>query len=124
MRSGLLKCPELQCDQEKQGYCADSNKMNEFVKENDFIGWYETSAKDNINIDDSAKGLVGQVSGEREGDLVDVGNQLSTLADPAERPEDSVGRGRCGEDHIGASGRATELEKVFLLSGWQVLPYE
>lgn len=50
--------------------------MDEFVKENDFIGWYETSAKDNINIDDSAKGLVGQVSEEGEGDLVDVSNQL------------------------------------------------
>lgn len=36
--------------------------MDEFVKENDFIGWFETSAKDNINIDESAKGLVGQVS--------------------------------------------------------------
>lgn len=35
--------------------------MDEFVKENDFIGWFETSAKDNINIDESAKGLVAQV---------------------------------------------------------------
>lgn len=35
--------------------------MDEFVKENDFIGWHETSAKDNINIDEAAKGLVGQV---------------------------------------------------------------
>lgn len=51
--------------------------MDEFVKENDFIGWYETSAKDNINIDESAKGLVGQVSGKGEGVLVrDVSNQL------------------------------------------------
>lgn len=52
----------LQCDQEKQGFCMDSAKMDEFVKENDFIGWFETSAKDNINIDESAKALVGQVS--------------------------------------------------------------
>lgn len=36
--------------------------MDEFVRENDFIGWHETSAKDNINIEESAKGLVGQVN--------------------------------------------------------------
>lgn len=52
------------CDQEKQGFCADSSKMDEFVKENDFVGWFETSAKDNINIEEAAKGLVAQVSVE------------------------------------------------------------
>lgn len=51
----------FQCDQEKQGLCAESNKMDEFVKENNFIGWFETSARDNINIDESARGLVAQI---------------------------------------------------------------
>lgn len=36
--------------------------MDEFVRENDFIGWYETSAKDNIKIDESTKSLVAQVN--------------------------------------------------------------
>jgi hypothetical protein len=36
-------------------------KMDEFCKENMFSAWYETSAKENVNIDDAAKTLVSQV---------------------------------------------------------------
>ena len=36
--------------------------MDEYCKEKGFAGWFETSAKDNINIDDAAKFLVGTVS--------------------------------------------------------------
>lgn len=36
-------------------------KMDEYCKENNFAGWYETSARDNINIEESAKALVGRV---------------------------------------------------------------
>jgi Ras-related protein Rab-32 len=35
--------------------------MDEYCKEKGFAGWFETSAKDNINIDDAAKFLVGTV---------------------------------------------------------------
>lgn len=35
--------------------------MDEFCKEKGFIGWYETSAKENINIDESARFLVTKV---------------------------------------------------------------
>lgn len=52
----------LQCDQPKQGTVAISSKMDEYVKQNNFAGWYETSAKDNINIDEAAKALVAKVS--------------------------------------------------------------
>lgn len=81
-----------QCDQEKQGYCADSNKMDEFVKENDFIGWFETSAKDNINIDESAKGLVSQVRRRRrmiEFDLME-GSFLQILLNDRKIATDEV----------------------------------
>lgn len=37
-------------------------KMDEFCKENMFTAWYETSAKENIHIDDAAKTLVSQVT--------------------------------------------------------------
>jgi Ras-related protein Rab-32 len=36
--------------------------MDEYCREKGFAGWFETSAKDNINIDDAAKFLVGTVS--------------------------------------------------------------
>lgn len=35
--------------------------MDEYCKENNFSAWFETSAKENINIDEAAKSLVTQV---------------------------------------------------------------
>lgn len=51
-----------QCDQTKEGVVNNSNQMDDFCKEKGFIGWFETSAKENINIDDSARFLVQRVS--------------------------------------------------------------
>ena len=36
--------------------------MDKFCEEKGFIGWYETSAKENINIDEAANFLVQKVS--------------------------------------------------------------
>lgn len=36
-------------------------KMDEYCKTNGFAGWFETSAKDNVNIEESAKALVSKV---------------------------------------------------------------
>lgn len=52
----------VQCDQEKQGIVTSPEKMDEYVRENGFAGWYETSAKENINIDEAARALVNKVS--------------------------------------------------------------
>jgi len=49
------------CDQPKEGIVATPGKLDEYCKEKGFAGWFETSAKDNINIDDAAKFLVGTV---------------------------------------------------------------
>lgn len=35
--------------------------MDEYVKEKGFAGWFETSAKDNINIEEAANALVNKV---------------------------------------------------------------
>lgn len=35
--------------------------MDEYVRENGFAGWYETSAKENVNIDEAARSLVNKV---------------------------------------------------------------
>lgn len=79
------------CDQEKQGFCADSSKMDEFVKENDFVGWFETSAKDNINIEEAAKGLVAQVSKGVEIINGILNSSFVHFTDPSERPQNNSG---------------------------------
>lgn len=49
------------CDQPKEGVANNSAKIDEFVKEHNFSAWFETSAKDNLNIDDAAKTLVQKI---------------------------------------------------------------
>ncbi|KAJ3639297.1 hypothetical protein Zmor_002662 [Zophobas morio] len=49
------------CDQPKEGLINNSHKMEEYCKENSFTAWFETSAKDNINIDEAAKALVTKI---------------------------------------------------------------
>ncbi|KAM7345714.1 RAS oncogene family member Rab32 [Cochliomyia hominivorax] len=49
------------CDQDKQGVVTNAEKMDEYVKEHNFAGWFETSAKENINIDEAARALVNKI---------------------------------------------------------------
>jgi len=49
------------CDQQKQGIVTMPSKLDEFVKDHGFTAWFETSAKDNINIDESANALVNKI---------------------------------------------------------------
>ncbi|CAH0381137.1 unnamed protein product [Bemisia tabaci] len=49
------------CDQIKDGQGSNAAKMDEFCKEHKFAGWFETSAKDNINIEEAAKSLVTKI---------------------------------------------------------------
>ncbi|XP_034650097.1 ras-related protein Rab-44 isoform X1 [Drosophila subobscura] len=49
------------CDQEKQGIVTNPEKMDEYVRENGFAGWFETSAKENINIDEASRALVNKI---------------------------------------------------------------
>nr|KAG5698610.1 hypothetical protein BaRGS_027121 [Batillaria attramentaria] len=45
----------------KEGLVNNTAQMDEFCKEKGFIGWYETSAKENINIDEAARFLVTRI---------------------------------------------------------------
>ncbi|XP_018400971.1 PREDICTED: uncharacterized protein LOC108778326 isoform X1 [Cyphomyrmex costatus] len=49
------------CDQQKEGLVNSSTKMDEYCKEKNFSGWFETSAKENINIEEAAKFLVNKI---------------------------------------------------------------
>jgi len=49
------------CDQQKQGLVTMPAKIDEFCQKNGFSGWFETSAKDNVNIEESAKALVSKI---------------------------------------------------------------
>ena len=41
---------------------SNTTKMNEFCAEKGFAGWFETSAKENIGLDEAATFLVNKVS--------------------------------------------------------------
>ncbi|XP_076349869.1 ras-related protein Rab-32-like [Tachypleus tridentatus] len=45
----------------KDGAVNNPALMDEFCQDNGFIGWYLTSAKDNINIEDAANCLVTKI---------------------------------------------------------------
>jgi len=49
------------CDQAKEGLVNSSSQMDEYCRDKGFLRWYETSAKENINIDDAARCLIDQI---------------------------------------------------------------
>ncbi|XP_043466865.1 ras-related protein Rab-32 isoform X6 [Leptopilina heterotoma] len=49
------------CDQQKEGLVNTPTKMDEYCKEKNFAGWFETSAKENINIEEAARFLVNKI---------------------------------------------------------------
>jgi Ras-related protein Rab-32 len=49
------------CDQPKEGLVNSAARMDEYCKERGFIAWFETSAKENINIEDAARCLVTKI---------------------------------------------------------------
>ncbi|XP_034937458.1 ras-related protein Rab-32 isoform X1 [Chelonus insularis] len=49
------------CDQQKEGLVNSPGKMDDYCKEKNFAGWFETSAKENINIEEAARFLVNRI---------------------------------------------------------------
>eukprot|EP01136_Pigoraptor_vietnamica_P025484 Opistho-1_new@79559 len=49
------------CDLAKEGMVKNSAQMDRFCEERGFVGWFETSAKENINIDKACKFLVQKI---------------------------------------------------------------
>jgi len=48
-------------DMAKDGFVKSSSQMDQYCKENNFVGWFETSAKENIGIDKAAKFLISKI---------------------------------------------------------------
>ncbi|XP_056103721.1 ras-related protein Rab-38b isoform X1 [Rhinichthys klamathensis goyatoka] len=49
------------CDQNRDFLTNNGLKMDQYCKENGFVGWFETSAKENLNINDAANFLVKHI---------------------------------------------------------------
>jgi small GTP-binding protein len=49
------------CDLAKEGIVQNPALMEKYCQENNFIGWFETSAKDNVNIDKAVNFLISGV---------------------------------------------------------------
>eukprot|EP01118_Nematostelium_gracile_P019145 TRINITY_DN875_c0_g1_i1.p1 TRINITY_DN875_c0_g1~~TRINITY_DN875_c0_g1_i1.p1 ORF type:complete len:216 (+),score=57.43 TRINITY_DN875_c0_g1_i1:124-771(+) len=48
-------------DMAKEGFVKNSSQMDQYCKENSFVGWFETSAKENLGIDKAAKFLISKI---------------------------------------------------------------
>ncbi|KAG8224430.1 hypothetical protein J437_LFUL001380 [Ladona fulva] len=87
------------CDQQKEGIVNNPTKMEEYCKEKGFAGWYETSAKENINIEEAARFLVTKI----------LKNDRLTGVDPSKDSErfalDGSGSGMNGNGVRGGNGR-------------------
>lgn len=49
------------CDQAKEGLVNNATQMDEYCNDRGFLKWFETSAKEDININEAAKYLVSKI---------------------------------------------------------------
>jgi Ras-related protein Rab-32 len=49
----------------KEGLVNNAQQMDDFCKEKGFAKWFETSAKENINIEASSRFLISEVNREK-----------------------------------------------------------
>lgn len=69
------------CDMSKEGIVNNPSAMTEFCKENNFAGWFLTSAKENLNIEEAARFLITQILHNQKGMNLDDSGQGSVPLD-------------------------------------------
>jgi len=86
------------CDLAKEGFARNAAQMDKYCEEHGFVGWEETSAKDNINIDKAAKFLVGKILERTKGiqqQQSGGGGEFKLTADDSQRKEGQEQTGCC-----------------------------
>ncbi|XP_077525792.1 ras-related protein Rab-32-like isoform X2 [Haemaphysalis longicornis] len=83
------------CDMSKEGIVNNPSAMNEFCKENNFAGWFLTSAKENLNIEEAARFLITQILNNQKGMNLDDSGQGSVPLDGTPPLGQSVPRRTC-----------------------------
>jgi len=76
------------CDMAKEGLVNNPGQMDDYCRERGFVSWFETSAKENINVDEAAKTLVSVIlerdkALQREEEDADKGFQLGAGGGPS-----------------------------------------
>uniref|UniRef100_A0A8C7DM46 RAB38, member RAS onco family n=1 Tax=Oncorhynchus kisutch TaxID=8019 RepID=A0A8C7DM46_ONCKI len=75
------------CDQGQDVLTNNGIQMEKFCQENGFVGWYETSAKENMNIDEAANCLVKHI-------IANENDFLQSEVPDTISPQLNSGRGR------------------------------
>jgi len=57
------------CDLAKEGLVKNSAQMEQYCEEKGFVGWFETSAKENLNINQAAEFLVQRIIDNDQGQM-------------------------------------------------------
>ncbi|MCL4146543.1 UNVERIFIED_CONTAM: hypothetical protein GTU68_053389, partial [Idotea baltica] len=86
------------CDQPKEGVVSNPSRMDDFCRERNFAGWFETSAKENINIDEATKFLISKIlNNEKEGLMVDESSDTEkfSIENPAEQTGEEASKCIC-----------------------------
>uniref|UniRef100_A0A1E1X4T6 Ras-related protein Rab n=1 Tax=Amblyomma aureolatum TaxID=187763 RepID=A0A1E1X4T6_9ACAR len=83
------------CDMSKEGVVNNPTEMNEFCKENNFAGWFLTSAKENLNIEEAARFLITQILHNQKALNLDESGQGSVPLSGSTPMAQSVPRRTC-----------------------------
>lgn len=57
-----IDCTCFQCDLVSDNAVMEDGEMDKFCRDHGFLGWFETSAKENINIETSCRFLIDEVN--------------------------------------------------------------